>query len=499
LDSPCPLRFHTPRRPRRWLALLLTLVGALAVAPGAHAAITPPAEIAGVAMHPWRLNDESKPSFWSLIDPGLRDASFAKLESAGVRFARVDFRWDRIEGQAKEIRDWTEFDAIVAAATAHHVQLLPMVAFTPSWANSNASVWTYPNDPRDFQDFMAAALARYPDIPAWEIWNEPNLAQFSQPRPDVGKFAGMLAAADAARRSVGSHASLVSGGLSATGDAHDFFEEMARDGAFDHVDGFGIHPYSYSTTPPDGRGSNFLELPWYHRRLVQLGRPNVGVWITEFGAPSAVAANVYGPPLSEDQQASQLGSAFALAAGWPWVRELSWYEFQEECPDAIDPECKFGLLRPDFSEKPAFGALRGVVAGHLPSLGSQTIASVARVHPQAARTRRKRGRARRKPGRALTFTVNGSVATPGDDPAGESVSVTLSGTARAGRRSRSVTRTLSTRIGADGRYTLPLGSLERGTWTVKARFGGTSRYAPSSSPALLLRVAGAGKRRSQAR
>jgi hypothetical protein len=188
-----------------------------------------------------------------------------------------------------------------------------------------------------------------------------------------------------------------------------------------------------------------------------------------------------------------------LAVGWPWVRQLTWYEFQEECFDAIDPECKFGLLRPDFSEKPAFGALRDVVDGHLPSLGSQTIASVARVRPQTAKTRRRRGRARRRQRPLLAFAVNGSVVTPGDDPAGESVSVTLSGTVRAGRRRRPVNRTLSARIGADGRYVLSLGSLEPGSWTVKARFRGTSRYSPSSSPTLFLRVSDVQKRRSQTR
>ena len=44
------------------------------------------------------------------------------------------------------------------------MQLEPIVAFTPGWANGNRGPWTYPSDPARFGSFFATALKRYPDV-----------------------------------------------------------------------------------------------------------------------------------------------------------------------------------------------------------------------------------------------------------------------------------------------------------------------------------------------
>ena len=96
----------------------------------------------------------------------------------------------------------------------------------------------------------------------------------------------LLAAAHRAKLRASSGTQIVSGGLLSTGDdAKQFFEQMIKLHAFDYVDGFGIH--AYSPAAPDERGSFFLRLPTYRERLLQIGKPNVGVWITEYGAPTS--------------------------------------------------------------------------------------------------------------------------------------------------------------------------------------------------------------------
>lgn len=335
-----------------------------------------------------------------------------------------------------------------------------------------------PSDPQDFEDFFAAALERYPDIDAWEIWNEPNLGFFWRPAPDVGGFVQLLREADEARDRVGSDAKLVSGGLSSTGqDPFGWFDEMARRGAFDHVDGFAIHPYGRGA--PDARKSFFLQLPRFRERLVALGRPEIGVWVTEYGSPNTTTATSYGPPRSAEEQAENLRLAYSLVSEWPWVRNLTWYELQEGCEDGADPECRFGLLRSDFAPKPGWDALKQAIFGDLPRLRSETTLRASSVRL----ARRARG-SRRKP-RKRRVSVTGTVETAGVPRGATAVELVV--TALSGRRAPRVVRTVTTRVRA-GTFSKSLGSYGRGKWQIVARFAGTDRHLPSESRAATIRV-----------
>jgi hypothetical protein len=433
------------------VAVASAIALAIALCPVSADAAAPPA---GVAVHPWRFEASERPPFWPLRDPGARDRAFAALAEAGVQRARVDLRWNVIEPNLKGLRDWSEFDAIHRSAVVHGIELLPSIGFTPRWASTDHrhDVWSPPADPEDYGDFVAAALERYPDIPAWEIWNEPNLAFFWRPRPDVGGFVALLRAADEARKRVGSQAKLVSGGLSSTGeDPFRWFDEMARLGAFAHVDGFALHPYG-KTRSPDHRKAFFLKVPEFRRRLVRLGLPDVGIWLTEYGTPNTAAASEYGPPISAEQQAENLGRAYTLASMWPWVKDLSWYELQEGCSDGRDPDCRFGLFDRDFGAKPAFVKLRGVLGGELTRLRSE-------VTLRAARSK----------GRVI---ARGTLVKAGDDaPAGK-----LTLRARRGARTVSVPARASR-----GAWSASLRRLGPGRWTIVASYPGTRVHLPVKS------------------
>jgi len=313
-----------------------------------------------------------------------------------------------------------------------------------------------PRDAADFGDFVAAALERYPDIAAWEIWNEPNLRFFWRTGPDVAGFVALLRAADEARRRVGSRAKLISGGLSSTGeDPFRWFDEMARLGAFAHVDGFGLHPYG-KTYRPDHRKAFFLRVPEFRRRLVRLGRADIGIWLTEYGTPNTETATQYGPPISAEQQAENLGAAYTLASLWPWVRNLSWYELQEGCSRADDPDCRFGLFDRDFTPKPAATRLRATLGGEPTRLRSDLTLRASR-----------------------TGGASGLLDKAGEeDPAG-----TVRVTATRG----STVRSVKARV-RDGAYSAKLGRLGPGRWRVVATFAGTRWHLPAKSAPVRVRV-----------
>jgi polysaccharide biosynthesis protein PslG len=289
-------------------------------------------------------------------------------------------RWALVERHGPSIEsghgNWNEMDAIVEAADDHGVKLLPIIGFTPEWASAGGDLWEYP-DAEPFEDFVAAALERYPQITAWELWNEPNFARFSKPQPSPAAFVEMLRSARRARDSVGSNAKLIAGGVAPGGeiDVHSWLNEVAMRGGLNFVDGLGVHPYS--PAEPDDPRSWLMQLEALHFRLAQLGKPDMPLWLTEYGAPTMRVATGYAPPLTEAQQADRLRRAYALATRFDWIHNLTWYEYRDSCDDAGDPECRFGLVRTDMSPRPAYTAMRQVVAG-----------SIARLRPRLELTSR---------------------------------------------------------------------------------------------------------------
>ena len=100
------------------LAVLVSLLLAAAPAAADSGSVRAPA-IAGVALHPWGLGpDETPLPFWPLRNPATREQVFSAIQGMGVRRARVDFRWDRMEPLVKGVRDWSEFDAIHSSGYA---------------------------------------------------------------------------------------------------------------------------------------------------------------------------------------------------------------------------------------------------------------------------------------------------------------------------------------------------------------------------------------------
>jgi polysaccharide biosynthesis protein PslG len=423
------------------VAAAVLTVAALA-APAAHA--RPARDIAAVALHPWQLQDAQ-----------TRERVFAGIAATGARWARIDMPWSWVEPNRPLIEDdrghWGALDPIVYTAGSYGIKLIGIVGFTPPWASDSGELWTYP-DAEAFEVFFKAALRRYPQIPAWELWNEPNFHRFSKPGPDPARFVEFLRSARRARDDVGSRAKLISGGIAPGGgiDVWEWIDQVAIRGGLTLVDGFGIHPYSLAE--PDDPRSWMMQLEAVKRRLGQLGRPDMPLWLTEFGSPTVPVTSGYGPPLTEAQQAERLRVAFALAARFDWIENVTWYEYRDSGTGSHDPERNFGLVRSDLSPKPAWYALRDVVAGATaklrPRLSLSTRIVQARVPAARARTAAKRRAAKRRAGDRR----------PGERRAAERPSAKRpTGKRPAARRrvKRSRPPRLVNRITVSGRLTLP--------------------------------------------
>lgn len=88
------------------------------------------------------------------------------------------------------------------------------------------------------------------------------------------------------------------------------------------------------------------------------------VWITEIGYHTALASRDGQPPVSEAAEAAYVPRMFLNTFASGVARSFSYELVDEWGPgrEGVDPEASFGLLRSDFSEKPAFVSLRNLLA-----------------------------------------------------------------------------------------------------------------------------------------
>jgi polysaccharide biosynthesis protein PslG len=286
--------------------------------------------------------------------------------TAGMWSVRVDVDWSRVE-PVQGRRDWTDVDRVMRAVVARGMCPLGLVTYAPAWAADPALHPTgthfAPTDPRLFAGFAAAAARRYRDeVRVWEVWNEPNTVQFFQPRPDPAAYGRLLAATHGAVKAVDAHITVVSGGLApAEDDGGDiapttFLAGLYAGGFNAFFDAFAIHPYSYPALPnaPGTEAWNTaLRVAIMHEEMVAGGDAGKQIWITECGAPTGTAAVA----VSEDVQAQTLDIVLGYAKKTPWIGPAFVYSIRDGGSDAADAEQNFGVLRRDFSPKPAYAVV----------------------------------------------------------------------------------------------------------------------------------------------
>ncbi|MDP4020900.1 MAG: beta-xylosidase [Candidatus Adlerbacteria bacterium] len=309
-------------------------------------------------------------------------AEFDDLAALGVGWVRFDIDWSEVQPTDREHFNWRNIDRIVIAAEARNIRLVATLGYAPRWAWPEGcfSSKCAPNEPSDFARFVKTAVARYAPkgVHYWEIWNEPNLAKFWQPRPSIGYYVILLKESFKAIKATDPGAVVISGGLgpTATDDRNiaplDFVEGLYEDGGGEYFDALGFHPYSFPVPPSYTRVWNawsqmYATNPSLRSIMIAHGDANKKIWMTEFGAPTGGPGNLAGLTnytrveqpsfVSEELQAHMLDEAFTLAEEYEWAGPLFWYSYKDLGTSLDTVENFFGLLRFDGSKKPAYTAL----------------------------------------------------------------------------------------------------------------------------------------------
>ena len=83
--------------------------------------------------------------------------------------------------------------------------------------------------------------------------------------------------------------------------------------------------------------------------MVAGGDKGKGIWITEFGAPTGTGAGA----VSESVQADTIRIVLQAAKETPWIGPAFVYSMRDSGTNKADREQHFGVLRRDFTPKPA--------------------------------------------------------------------------------------------------------------------------------------------------
>lgn len=317
------------------------------------------------------------------------NARLNDMASLGLGWIRFDIQWDYVQPNNATTYNWAALDRVVAAAKAHHIQILAILDYTPQWARvsgcPSGTDKCLPANPLLFANFAKAVVTRYSPqgISDWEIWNEPNLRKTVQPGNSAAAYEKLLQESYIAIKTVDPDATVMIGGLSPAATENgdiapiDFLTQLYADGAEPYFDALAFHPYTYPTMPSNfhpwnGWSQMAQTNPSLRSVMTANGDDNKKIWITEYGAPtggpgalesSNEDTSFAGSPdhVTETLQAQMISDAITSIERVTWAGPLFIYSYKDIGTSQSTVENFFGVIRNNGGDKPAYQAIKNLL------------------------------------------------------------------------------------------------------------------------------------------
>ncbi len=325
------------------------------------------------------------------------DRTVAQLQDAGVKWVRANIAWTSGEPVTKgqfHAGNFSQYDYAISKARAAGINvLIPVADGVPCWAsgdpNKNCSTGTWsklyhPANYQDYADFMVYVVNRYKTmgVHSFEVWNEPNHSYFWPSGVDASEYVKMLKATYPAIKQTDPNSVVLMGGLSK--NDYNYLQQLYAAGGGAYFDIANVHPYTGSVDPTvcwNQSGTNkkaldaFCGIEEVRATMTANGDSAKEMWLTEFGWSTCACA--YG--VSEVQQADYLNKAFAKLETYTYVKKAFLYNFRNEYwsnDNVASWNANTGLMRVNYSQKPAYDAYKSYGAG---IAASDTTAPVVKI------------------------------------------------------------------------------------------------------------------------
>ena len=312
--------------------------------------------------------------------PEVYKRQMQTLHALGLSWVRLGLQWELLEPEPGKFR-YDVLDPIMQAMRDNslkpEVYLVGSARFATT-APADAREFRDQYPPRDADEYartLAGLAQRYPDVAAWQVWNEPNLPGFWRPHEDPDGYARLFVASAKALHAAVQDKPIVLGGFA-------YFGEMGVLGGsmIDAMDARGLVSHKNANTPladieppvvayhpytlyPEGNRTTSREFVEKTRalnaRLRMLGATRI--WADEWGWSSYAGPKEEQPIIGADGQADFLLRRLALMSTLDFDR-IFLFTLSDLDTRASVRDRNYGLLDLDAQPKPAYLALQRFLA-----------------------------------------------------------------------------------------------------------------------------------------
>lgn len=287
-------------------------------------------------------------------DPSGR--AYAMMRDAGITSVRTDAHWAYVERQPNQLKIEPSWQRYLKETARHGLS----TQFILGYGNQHHGGGEKPRS-----EPVRAAYNRYVDfvtenlkgqVAYYEIWNEWDVEDPRDPA-FTQDYARLIADAAGIIRQRDPAATVLAGAVTSQGIESGFALRLLENGLMQSVDGLSLHPYvhcrGWRRNTPEAWIDWMAEVDKELTRAA--GRP-VPLYLTEMAWPSHQGAC----GIDETLQAAYLARAFFLARTLPNIKGMWWYDFRNDGTDKTEREHNFGLVRQDFTPKPAYPVLAAI-------------------------------------------------------------------------------------------------------------------------------------------
>jgi polysaccharide biosynthesis protein PslG len=244
-----------------------------------------------------------------------------------------------------------DLDTALNKARAYGIEPVLYVNGFPGWSNGGRDPSWVSTNPADYGDFMAAAVARYPQVRRWIAFSEPSHILNFRPQGDGGRraprlYAQLLDAAYRAMHAVRQDVVVIGGNVHPAGKNDEettapdtFLRNMVLpNGRRPRLDMFGINPYTERQLdmklPHRAGRVDLNDVDWLGRKLDRYypGR-HLQIFVEEFGWNTEHAARGWLYIVSRKKQAARLSIAYKMASRLPRINTMCWFQLYDAPPD----------------------------------------------------------------------------------------------------------------------------------------------------------------------
>ncbi len=260
---------------------------------------------------------------------------------AGVNWVRDRLAWPEVEPQPGKFADRTRYDAAAEAQAAAGLKVLQVFHASPRWANP--AVKRFPLDLRNVYRFLRHVADRWRGkVLAYEPWNEADIPGFGG---HTGAEMASLQKAAYWGIKAGNPEAIVCWNVFASNNPAQLAELEANE-VWPYFETFNFHHYR-----------PFEEYPRLYAdfRAIAAGRP---LWVTECAMPLPWTGDPARKELSDKDLREQARRLIKVYVGS--LHEGTAATFYFLLPHYVEGKTQFGIIRPDWTPRPAYVALAAV-------------------------------------------------------------------------------------------------------------------------------------------